>query len=52
MHSQYDAPGLRGYKISLIRLFDKISSGSEIDINRSGTVVLFKPGRDLSWWMR
>lgn len=39
-----DKPGLRGYEVSLIRLFDKISNGSEIDINKSGTAILFKPG--------
>ena len=44
IRSQDDAPGLRGYEVSLIRLFDKISNGSEIDINKSGTAILFKPG--------
>lgn len=44
IRGQDDAPGLRGYEVSLIRLFDKISNGSEIDINKSGTAVLFKPG--------
>lgn len=39
-----DEPGLRGYEVSLIRLFDKISNGSVIDINKSGTSVYFKPG--------
>lgn len=39
-----DEPGLRGYEVSLIRLFDKISNGSEININKSGTAVMFKPG--------
>lgn len=39
-----EAPGLRGYEVSLVRLFDKISNGSEIDINKSGTSILFKPG--------
>lgn len=44
IRSQDDQPGLRGYEVSLIRLFDKISNGSEIDINKSGTAVSFKPG--------
>lgn len=39
-----DDPGLRGYEVSLIRLFDKISNGSMIEINKSGTAVYFKPG--------
>lgn len=39
-----DEPGLRGYEVSLIRLFDKISNGSAIEINKSGTAVYFRPG--------
>lgn len=34
---QDEVPDLRGYEFSLIRLFDKISNGSEIDMNKSGT---------------
>lgn len=44
IRSEDDAPGLRGYEVSLIRLFDKISNGSDININKSGTAVMFKPG--------
>lgn len=44
IRSQDDSPGLRGYEVSLIRLFDKVSNGSDININKSGTSVLFKPG--------
>lgn len=44
IRSEDDEPGLRGYEVSLIRLFDKISNGTEIDINKSGTSVYFKPG--------
>lgn len=44
IRSSDDSPGLREYEVSLIRLFDKISNGTEIDINKSGTAVSFKPG--------
>lgn len=44
IRSHDESPGLRGYEVSLIRLFDKISNGSEIDINKSGTAVSIKPG--------
>lgn len=44
IRSEDDEPGLRAYEASLIRLFDKISNGSNINISRSGTSVLFKPG--------
>lgn len=36
--------GLQAYEISLIRLFDKISNGTKIEINESGTSILFQPG--------
>lgn len=44
IRSEDDEPGLRGYEVSLIRLFDKVSNGSDININKSGTAVMFKPG--------
>lgn len=37
-------PGLKGYEVSLIRLFDKITNGTKIEINQSGTGVYFHPG--------
>lgn len=37
-------PGLRGYEISLIRLLDKCSNGSTIDINDTGTAIFYRPG--------
>lgn len=37
-------PGLRDYEVSLLRLFEKISNGSLIEISHTGTAVLFKPG--------
>lgn len=37
-------PGLRGYEISLIRLLDKVSNGSKIEINPTGTSIYYRPG--------
>ncbi|KAJ6638461.1 putative RNA 3'-terminal phosphate cyclase-like protein [Pseudolycoriella hygida] len=37
-------PGLRGYEISLIRLLDKITNGTKIEINQSGTSLYYRPG--------
>lgn len=39
-----DEPGLKGYEVSLIRLLDKISNGTDIEINPSGTAIYYKPG--------
>lgn len=44
IRSNDDAPGLREYEVSLIRLLDKVSNGTDIDINKSGTAVSFRPG--------
>ncbi|XP_016949165.1 probable RNA 3'-terminal phosphate cyclase-like protein [Drosophila biarmipes] len=38
------APGLREYEISLIRLLDKITNGTKIELNPAGTSVMFSPG--------
>lgn len=37
-------PGLCAAEISFIRLVDKVSSGSAIHINDTGTVLVFRPG--------
>lgn len=37
-------PGLREYEVSLIRILDKISNGTRIEINPAGTVLSFRPG--------
>ncbi|XP_054730729.1 probable RNA 3'-terminal phosphate cyclase-like protein [Anastrepha obliqua] len=38
------APGLREYEIGLIRLLDKLTNGTKIELNPSGTSILFTPG--------
>lgn len=37
-------PGLCGAEVSFIRLLDKVTSGSGIHINNTGTVLVFRPG--------
>jgi hypothetical protein len=39
------APGLRPHEVSLLRLLDKISDGTKIEINETGTD--FPPSREL-----
>uniref|UniRef100_A0A1A9WKJ8 RNA 3'-terminal phosphate cyclase-like protein n=1 Tax=Glossina brevipalpis TaxID=37001 RepID=A0A1A9WKJ8_9MUSC len=36
--------GLREYEISLIRLLDKLTNGTKIEINSAGTAITFTPG--------
>ncbi|XP_076032788.1 RNA terminal phosphate cyclase 1 [Oratosquilla oratoria] len=37
-------PGLREHEASFIRLLDQISNGSRIEINDTGTVLMYRPG--------
>ena len=39
-----DNPGLLECEISFLRLIEKLTEGTEIDINHTGTGVVFKPG--------
>ena len=40
-----EMPGLRDYEVSLLRLVEKVTNGSEIVINETGTAVQFIPGQ-------
>ncbi|KAI9446084.1 18S rRNA biogenesis protein [Lactarius indigo] len=37
-------PGLRDYEISLLRLIEKVTNGTVIEISLTGTAILVKPG--------
>ena len=39
-----DEPGLREYEVSFIRLLDKITNGTIVELNETGTEVFFQPG--------
>lgn len=39
-----DDPGLREFEASFIRLLDKITNGSNIEVNETGTAILYQPG--------
>eukprot|EP01132_Coremiostelium_polycephalum_P003233 gene3233-4047_t len=39
-----EKPGLRDFEASFLRLIDKITNGSKIEINLTGTVLTFIPG--------
>ena len=38
------APGLRPYEVSFLRLIDRVTNGSKMEINATGTQVRFVPG--------
>ncbi|CAG0914501.1 unnamed protein product, partial [Notodromas monacha] len=39
-----DSPGLRPYEANFLRLLDKITNGSKLEISETGTSLMFKPG--------
>lgn len=39
-----DDPGLREYEVSLIRLLDKMTNGTIIELNETGTQLFYQPG--------
>ncbi|XP_015590069.1 RNA 3'-terminal phosphate cyclase-like protein [Cephus cinctus] len=39
-----DDPGLREYEISFIRLLDKVTNGTRIELNETGTSLYYNPG--------
>ncbi|GBC04694.1 hypothetical protein RclHR1_05810006 [Rhizophagus clarus] len=44
IRSEDDDPGLRDFEASFLRLLEKVTNGSTIEINYSGTAILYKPG--------
>ncbi|XP_031711413.1 RNA 3'-terminal phosphate cyclase-like protein [Anarrhichthys ocellatus] len=44
IRSKDDNPGLRDFEASFIRLLDKVTNGSKIEINQTGTVLFYQPG--------
>ncbi|KAK2179271.1 hypothetical protein NP493_500g00016 [Ridgeia piscesae] len=39
-----DDPGIKDFEASFIRLIDKITNGSTIEVNETGTAVYYQPG--------
>ena len=44
IRSKDTSPGLTVYESSLIRLFDKITNGSRIQVSETGTTLTYNPG--------
>lgn len=39
-----DNPGVQEFEVSLIRLLDKVTNGTVIELNETGTALYFQPG--------
>jgi RNA 3'-terminal phosphate cyclase-like protein len=44
IRSKDDSPGLRDYEANFLRLMDKLTNGSSIEINETGTSLRYSPG--------
>jgi len=44
IRSKETSPGLKEFEASLIRLFDKITNGSKIQVGETGTTLTYSPG--------
>ncbi|EIM89848.1 18S rRNA biogenesis protein [Stereum hirsutum FP-91666 SS1] len=44
IRSQDKNPGLQDYEVSLLRLLEKVTNGTVIEISLTGTAILIKPG--------
>lgn len=44
IRSRDDAPGLRDFEASFLRLVEQLTDGTYIEINETGTTLRFKPG--------
>ncbi|GAA95220.1 uncharacterized protein L969DRAFT_45658 [Mixia osmundae IAM 14324] len=42
--ASYDEPGLRDYEVSFLRLIERISNGTRVEISYTGTAVSMRPG--------
>lgn len=44
IRSSHDDPGLREYEVNLIRLLDKITNGTRVELSETGTSLYYQPG--------
>ncbi|KAL5282588.1 RCL1 family protein [Megaselia abdita] len=44
IRSDFSDPGLREFEVCLVRLLDKVTNGTVIELNNSGTAIYFRPG--------
>lgn len=44
IRSQDENPGLKDYELNLLKLLEKVTNGSVVNINKTGTRLIFRPG--------
>lgn len=44
IRSTHDDPGLKEYEVNLIRLLDKVTNGTRVELSETGTSLFYQPG--------
>ncbi|XP_063975733.1 RNA 3'-terminal phosphate cyclase-like protein [Diachasmimorpha longicaudata] len=44
IRTNHDDPGLKEYEVSLIRLLDRLTNGTRVELNETGTSLFYSPG--------
>ncbi|XP_049957172.1 RNA 3'-terminal phosphate cyclase-like protein [Schistocerca serialis cubense] len=44
IRSRSDDPGLKEFEVNLVRLLDKVTNGSTVEVNETGTSLFYQPG--------
>lgn len=44
IRSSHDDPGLKESEVSLIRLLDKVTNGTRVELSETGTSLYYQPG--------
>lgn len=39
-----ESPGMKDYEVDLLKLIQKMSNGTDVNINKTGTKLILKPG--------
>jgi RNA 3'-terminal phosphate cyclase-like protein len=44
IRGEHTDPGLRPFEVNLLKLLEKCTNGSNVNINKTGTRLIFRPG--------
>lgn len=44
IRGEHEDPGLRPHEVNLLKLVEKMTNGTEININKTGTRLILRPG--------
>ncbi|XP_015119693.1 probable RNA 3'-terminal phosphate cyclase-like protein [Diachasma alloeum] len=44
IRTNHDDPGLKEYEVNLIRLLDRLTNGTRVELNETGTSLFYSPG--------